>query len=357
MLSKQALENAKLNIQEMKEKKIVLDSLPFKLHIEPTQRCNLDCMMCDRRRRKRTEDMDMKLFGKIEKELFPCMSEVNFFLVGEPLLAKNFMEMIGRSKHYSFLPKVFTNGTVYSEKIYRKLIELGFFVNISADSASGKLFESIRKKSNFEVFRSNIGKIQALQSEIKNKRFHIRLVMTAGSYNIREAPRIIEFAREHKIRDVMINDCDMGRPHSYNLASQEEQTRFYLNDAKKLADKHKIRFSAPKLTGGEALLAKNHNWNDFSLPIDRYAPSFLEEYNPVNGDCPYPWVETAIRSNGDVTSCCQKLVKMGSMKRKSFQEIWNNWRYRRLRRRKIYYDCQGYCLLTRNSIWKGDKPR
>jgi len=356
-LSKEALENAKLNIQEMKERKIILDSLPFKLNIEPTQRCNLNCVTCWEKRRRRKEDIDIKLYEKIEKELFPYMCEVNFYLVGEPLLAKNFLQLIERVEPYSFLPKIFTNGLIYSQKIYQRLIELGFFVNISTDAVSKKLFEKIRVGANFDVFKNNIRKIVDLSSEIKDRRFHIRLVMTAGSYNIQEAPSIIEFAHGLGIKDVMINDCDMGPPHFWNLMNAKDKVKEYLGKAMTLADKYKIRFSFPKYTGDERILKKNHNWDDFSLPIDKYAPMFIEEYNPVNGDCPYPWIETAIRVNGRVVACCQKLIKMGNLNTHSFMEIWNNNTYQKLRKKPQYYNCQGYCLLTRNSIWKGNLPR
>lgn len=40
------IDNATNNIKEMKEKKTVLSSLPFKLFVEPTQRCNHSCFMC-----------------------------------------------------------------------------------------------------------------------------------------------------------------------------------------------------------------------------------------------------------------------------------------------------------------------
>nr|MBC8495971.1 radical SAM protein [archaeon] len=161
-LSKQALDNAKLNIQEMKEHKIKLESFPFKLHIEPTQKCNLDCKMCWDKRRRSKKEIDMKLYKKIEKELFPYMSEVNFFLIGEPLLAKNLYEMISVVENYSFLPKIFTNATVYSEKLFRKMIELGFFLNISMDSATKEKFEEIRKGASYEKFVENIKKIKKL---------------------------------------------------------------------------------------------------------------------------------------------------------------------------------------------------
>jgi hypothetical protein len=48
---------------------------------------------------------------------------------------------------------------------------------------------------------------------------------------------------------------------------------------------------------------------------------------------------------------------MGDLNRRSFPEIWNNREYLKLRKRKPFHDCQGYCLLTRNSVWRGGSFR
>ena len=109
--------------------------------------------------------------------------------------------------------------------------------------------------------------------------------------------------------------------------------------------------------GEEQLLDRNHNWDDFRLPIDDYAPDFLERYNPCLGDCPYPWIETVIRCDGTVASCCQKLFTMGDLNKRSFKRIWNSKEYRRLRKTRSFYDCREYCLLTRNSVWRGEAIR
>lgn len=356
-MAKSVLDNASNNIKEMKEKKAVLTSLPFKLFVELTQRCNLQCFMCWDARRKLKKDISLYLLEKIEEELFPYMAEVDFFLVGEPLMAHNLPEIFKKIEKYTFVPKIFTNAMIYQEDIHRRLIESGFFINISIDAASKEAFERIRVGSNFEIFKKNIEKILKLGDEIKNERFHIRFCATIGSYNLDEVPKILNLAKLLGIRDVMFNDCDMGPPHPNNLNSSREKARTIFGRAMEIAGQDEIRCSLPKYIGDKQLLQKNHNWNDFKLPIDKYAPPFLEEYNPVGGDCPYPWIETAIRCDGTVVSCCQKLHEMGNLNKKCFLEIWNNRKYKNLRKRKTYYNCGKYCLLTRNSVWKGDPVR
>ena len=287
-LSEAVLQNAELNIREMKEKKTVLSSMPYKIFVEPTQRCNLRCFMCWNERRQIRDDLDLTLFETIEKTLFPLAAEVDFFLVGEPLLAKHFPVMIESAERHTFVPKIFTNALIYKNDIYRRLIELGFFVNISMDAASKRLYDRIRIGGDYEVFQANVRRIMARAEAMANPRFHVRICATIGSYNVSEVRGIVEFAREVGIRDVMVNDCDMGPPHPHNMCNMREEARVMLGECLALASEHRIRFSFPRYIGGEVLLEKNHNWDDFRLPIDDHAPDFLERYKPGPRGVPVP---------------------------------------------------------------------
>jgi MoaA/NifB/PqqE/SkfB family radical SAM enzyme len=124
-------------------------------------------------------------------------------------------------------------------------------------------------------------------------------------------------------------------------------------EAKAFADANRIRFSCQKRVGNIEI-EKNNNWDDFSISIDKYAMPYLEKYNPYRGKCPYPWMETIFRTDGTVRSCCQGELRMGKYAGGDFRPIWNNEKYRALRRRKSYYRCgmtwyRWYCNMTRTS--------
>jgi MoaA/NifB/PqqE/SkfB family radical SAM enzyme len=194
--------------------------------------------------------------------------------------------------------------------------------------------------------------MQKLNMKIKNKRFHLRLASTIGMHNISESPKIIELARELGINDVMFGAIDLGDKSKLHLSMNPRKAVHFFQQAKDLADKYKIRFSCPKRIGGREI-KNNNNWDDFSLQIDKYFSFQLEESNPLNGKCGYPWIQTAIRANGDVISCCQREHILGSMKKNSFFKIWNNKNYQRLRSQKIFYNCLGKkCNMAVYSIWK-----
>jgi len=347
--------NLELNDEEFRAHKVILESYPIKIYVEPTQKCNLKCITCYPGRRTEKNDMPMDLFKQIEQQLFGHVAEVDFFLTGEPLLAKNFEKMMQTSSQYTFLPKIFTNGTFLPENIADLLVRLGFFVNISFDAPVKSSFEKIRVGADFDAIIKNIKKLNSLQQKLGSERFHLRLASTLGTYNIKEAPKIIEFGAELGIKDIMFGSVD-GAP-KWSLAYDVETSIYYLKKSKEIADKNKIRFSCPKRVGNR-IIKENNNWNDFSLPVDKYAPLELESFNPYNGDCGYPWIESAIRANSLVVSCCQREHPMGDLNHHSFQEIWNNERYQQLRSQKLFYRCLGEkCNMAVYSIWNGAARR
>ena len=345
-------ENMKLNEKELSERKTILKSYPIKIYVEPTQRCNLNCWMCDWERRRLKEDMEIPLFRKIEKELFSHVAEVDFFLNGEPLLSKHFPEMIETSQHYSFLPKIFTNGLLLDEKKMDLLASNGVFVKISFDGGTESIYDSVRGKGNFNRIIPKIKRFLEIGSIGSNDRFHVRFAVPLGMHNIQEAPKIIRLARDLGIDDVMFGALDYGINFEEHLTSDPEKTAFFLKLAKKEADDSSIRFSCPRKIGS-VFIEDHHNWDDFRLNIDKYAPFSLEANNPYNGKCGYPWVEAIFRSDGKFLSCCQKHHYMGDFTTSSFRDIWNNEKYQRLRSQDSYYECLGVnCNMTRYSIWK-----
>ncbi|MGA1792624.1 MAG: radical SAM/SPASM domain-containing protein [Thermoplasmatota archaeon] len=343
--------NLKLNLEELEERRTKLRSLPMKIYVEPTQRCNLNCWMCEWGRRSNLEDMDLALFRKIEKELFEHVAEVDLFLNGEPLLSRTFPEMIRTTKRYSFLPKIFTNGLMLDEKMMELLTSHGVFVNISFDGGTEAAYDSVRGKGNFKRLVPKLSRFVELGEEVGNDRFHIRLAVTLGMHNIQEAPKIVRLARKLGIDDVMFGALDFGMYYDKHLTSDPVKTAFYLKLAKREADDLGVRFSCPRKIGSR-YIEEHHNWYDIKLKIDDHAPFILEQNNPFEGKCSYPWIESVIRSDGKVLSCCQKHHYMGDLTKDPFKKIWNNPRYVSLRGKEVYYQCLGVnCNMTRYSIW------
>lgn len=346
------LQNTKLNIQEMHEKKKILNSYPFKFYLESTQKCNLNCVMCDRGSCFNGSEFPIELFEKI-KPYLKYAEEVDFYLLGEPTLSRNLPKFLEETKGYSFTPKIFTNGTILNDKLLALFHDRGVFVNISMESANKNIYRLIRGAS-FDIFKKNVMKYARKYKNRKNDRFHIRLSCTVAVDTLPEMLNIIEFAHEMGIRDLFFGAIDSEAKYANrNLVCDDEKAVFYFKKAKELADKYKIRFSCPRKIG-KFVIKENNNWGDFKLPIDKYSPKYAEAFNPnpLVKDCAYAWMQTIIRANGDICSCCQRRHVLGNLFKNSFEEIWNGKLYQKLRGQENFRFCLGVdCGMINYSIW------
>jgi radical SAM protein with 4Fe4S-binding SPASM domain len=143
---------------------------PKMLSVEPTNRCNLNCPFCLvglQNTYPSTEHdflkrgfgfMDMDLFAKICRDAQDfCITRMQLHFQGEPLLHKQFPEMVRMAKAHGMKTQVFTNGLVMNEKIARAVIESGLdYMRFSVDGASQETYGQNRVGGDFEKVYANM---------------------------------------------------------------------------------------------------------------------------------------------------------------------------------------------------------
>lgn len=132
-----------------------------KLYIEPTSRCNLNCIMCFRHTwlNEHYGDMDMDDFCKILNDKEALADTHTIFLggMGEPLVHPDIFEMIRRSKTLGMKTELITNGTMLSQDISEQLIDSGLDqLWISVDSFDEENYDKIQVGSRFSLITENI---------------------------------------------------------------------------------------------------------------------------------------------------------------------------------------------------------
>lgn len=349
-VSEKAYANALLNLKECKDRKEILTSYPLKIYIEPTVHCNLKCSYCyPPGARVQTAPLDMDIFYSVERQLFQYVCEVNLFLRGEPTLYKHFSTMLDTCSKYPFITKTFTNLSYDNDSILRKMVEVGIWLNVSFDGLENSLRDGI---SNDRIIK-NIKFIQAYKSEIRQDRFHLRIASVVGKNNVKNLVNIINFADSLGIREIMLGCLDSD----INFLTSEDAIEF--SRAVERADQLNVRISTPTHIGG-VRLEKSRNWEDFSLPIDKYSYFFCEDCNPDvdNKFCPYPWIQTIFQVKNIVTNCCQRKRFMGNFYPHTnfMEDIWNNENYQNMRRINDFNTCSGSnCNMIKYSIWGGER--
>lgn len=152
------MKNRRKVIEDFAMRRATVRGYPFVLHIEVTNRCNLDCKMCPRTYMCREEGfMEFSLFKKIIDEAKGKVEYVELYLFGEPLLHPQIVEMIDYCKDADMCVSLSTNATLLTKKKSHSLLnsEIDFFT-LSLDAISKQIYESIRVKANFKKVMDNV---------------------------------------------------------------------------------------------------------------------------------------------------------------------------------------------------------
>lgn len=151
---------------------------PRIVYIEPTNKCNLKCIMCPQATSKVQRGlMEFDLFKKVVSEL-PKSSHIHLYFRGEALLHPRIGDMVDyiRSRNRNQLTLV-TNGSISTNGLTADRLMFSF------DAPNKSTYESIRRGANYEValhhikqaiHSDNFGKVIATIIEMPQTEQHIR---------------------------------------------------------------------------------------------------------------------------------------------------------------------------------------
>jgi len=102
-------------------------AFPTHLLIETTTRCNLRCKQCAHVINKYDfADMRLETFHTL-RPLFPHAEMVALYGHGETFLYKHFFDMLEELKQHDLFVYVTTNGTLITQEVAERLVDLPLF--------------------------------------------------------------------------------------------------------------------------------------------------------------------------------------------------------------------------------------
>ena len=315
--------NEKLAHERMKKAAPVNKAMPTYLTIGTTVKCNLSCPMCIRRTVPEIDinspTMDITLYRKIAKEVFPYLKTVAFSVGGEPLASENIFEEMHLARKYGVDIEITTNGTLMNnDKIIQALINSVSILNISFDAATKKTYESIRKGAIYEKVINNIKRFNDIKKKRNKPKLCFYLVLMKS--NIEELPKWVELTKQLGADFITVAHMVVFSEELKNesLIFHKELANKYIIKASEKAAEFGINFSFPAL----------YNYKNKTKLIN----------TPHKKGCSFLWKKSWIEWNGDVVPCCnpQRYI-VGNVCDESLAEIWNNQFYQELRR-KIHSD-------------------
>lgn len=303
-LSEQQQRNSDLNINEFREGKTFLRSLPRRIVFELTNRCNFQCIMCGREAVNfKTTDMPVSVIKACEP-FFAHAEEVTLHGWGEGTLHPKLGEILKYLNTFKLLRKYFvTNGSTLpgiTEKIFEHHVDL---VAVSLDGATAESNNSIRKGGNFD---REVRSVRRLMEEKAKRRLdypYVNFVFTAMARNIHELPAMVALAHSLGLPEVKVVYLTIFSEALRNesLFDRQETVKKHFDEAALLSRKLNINLKLPEIQGeGEA-------GTMFHKP------------------CAFPWRDLYIGSDGCIRPCqssSEKLLKISDYP--DFTAVWNS---------------------------------
>ncbi len=256
---------------------------PIRMWVEPTNACNLRCMMCPQSSETAFERgfMGFSAFRKIIDEAKHFVYDMNLHHTGESLLHPDIIEMIRYASQSGIYTRMHTNATRLDTEHAQGILDAGLdFLSFSFDGYEKETYEKIRRGANFEDTLDNILSFLRLKKEYGSHRpftvfevidFSAKPGTPSGVIPVTEAQRAFQQQFEHLPLDTFV-------------------------------------VKAP------------HNW----------AGTYDADGQPLHPEqycaCTFPWYALVVFWNGNVSPCPQDFfnnLHLGNVKHETIQQVWH----------------------------------
>lgn len=298
---------------------------PHEISLEPTNRCNLNCLTCARRYWDKTQnpfgDMPLSLFEKVVPYL-KYFNTVSLQGYGEPLLGENFFPILQRLKSMGKKVSLNTNVTLLTKKNIYKLIDHGLD-NLVLSIDGTDTLKDVRGIS-VENVRDKVYFLQKAKKEKKSICPNLCIYAVMGLYNIRELPDMVRVAHSLEIQTIIVvHAVAYGEEMvQYSLFNDIPLCQTIFEEANQVASEYRINLILPKLKVSK---------------IDRRFEVGIHGKNNITY-CDFPFTYIYVNWNGDVRPCClctfndKTSLKVGNIYDEPIEKIWNNSLMRGLRK-------------------------
>lgn len=285
---------------------------PVFIQVETTNRCNMDCIMCDRESRNRhKKDMSADEFKHLIEKI-PSLRVISLHGMGEPLLNKDIFEIIKIGKKTGAAIVFNTNGMLIDEKVH-PLIESGLDeLQISLDGATPEVCEKIRRGLNFERVIDNIRLLTKVKRDLGVQYPKLTIHFVAQKANIEELPKLVELCSDLGIEKISTE----GMHNWAKLGNSMEQSVFsgIKSEIEAVCEKASLR--------AEQL--------DIKLSLFR-TEGIGRTDRLLDYECHWLRRGCFITVGGYITPCCvcadPNIMNFGNIFQEGFQKIWHNEAY------------------------------
>ncbi|MFH1654819.1 MAG: radical SAM protein [Pseudomonadota bacterium] len=303
------------NIRALKNyhrKKVHLDNPPSFIWLEPTNHCNLKCIMCPTGTGMTSVKkgyMDYGLFKKIIDEVKDYTSAIILAVGGESLLHPQFFDMVRYASSNDIKILLNTNATLLTKEKVEQLLYSGIAsISFAFDGFNKETYEKARVGADFEKTLDNIFYFLELKKRKEKK----------SPYTVLS------------ILMLEIGDCS------------GEEKEVFLKKFNGLIDEVRLR--------------EVSTWGSTFEGVDTFNPRKHDRFFPP---CSRLWSTVCITWNGDVVPCVYDTnheYVIGNIKENKLIDIWNSNKMLKLRQSMLDGDYLDLLPLCGNCIVLGTPP-
>ena len=201
------IRNIALNEFEIKNKKIILQSMPRAITVVLTNRCNLKCCMCQVW--KNNWDLPKQAVEQV-KMIMPYLEYVTWH-GGEVLLHKDFESLFECAVKNNVKQEIITNGLLINKNMIDKFIKNNIQLTLSIDSTKKELYERIRSGARFENIKAVLRSLKNRRKKYEKSSIKIRMNVIISENNFLEVFDFINFAHKYDMHEIyffMLNNFD-----------------------------------------------------------------------------------------------------------------------------------------------------
>ncbi len=280
------IRNALMNEKEITADRIFLHSKPRRMQVILTNKCNLQCIMCNVHE---TEWSFSEQKAKELKELMPYLEHL-VWQGGEVFLHKDFGDLLETAFKNKVNQTIITNGLLITDEIAERLVKYGVKLAVSIDYIEKEGYEKIRRNGSFEQLVTNLKTLNKMQDRYRNKDFDMKMSVVVMKSNYDKLYDILEFARKYKFNSIELN------PIQLRTANTEEQMFFINIDYPKIrhlnmlipelteqARKYGIKIisAIPSESVAENMLQETKQFNITKAQINEYIVGGKKNINPL----------------------------------------------------------------------------
>ena len=307
--------------------------------------CNLKCIMCeehsvyskcqiDRKKEGRPRRrMSIDLMRKIlEESKGSPLEEIIPSTMGEPLLFRQFNEIIDLCHEFNVKMNLTTNGTFpkYGATEWaKKIVPIGSDVKISWNGATKKTSELIMIGSNFEERVQNVHDFVKVRDQIAAQGGNfcrVTFQLTFIESGLEEIPEVVKLAASLGVNRVKGHHLWVftKEMEGESMRRSKEAIQRWNEIAIKSIEMAEIH----RLPNGEKVLLEN------IYPLEETAETELVS----DGVCPFLGKEAWVSAEGRFAPCCapdedrKRLGDFGTLQDSSIEEIWESDAYKTLQK-------------------------